>query len=94
MATQLLNINELKFGATLINIGADKISLGLFKNLALIHSITFSVGVSHITKDISKVCLFNMEEAQLMRNKIDYSFENNEELFDENDYLREFYFKN
>jgi cell division protein FtsA len=94
LATQLLNINELKFGATLINIGSEKISLGLFKNLALIHSITFPVGVSHITKDISKVCLFNMEESQLIRNKIDYSFKNNEEIFDENDYLREFYFKN
>ena len=94
LATELLNSDELKFGVTLVNIGSEKISLGLFKNLALVHSITYPIGVSHITKDISKVCLLSLEESKLIRNKIDYSFQNNKELFDRNDYLKEFNFIN
>ena len=62
----------------LIDMGFEKTSLGLFKNLALVHSITFSIGINHITKDISKVCSLNLEESENIRNKIDFSFQNNQ----------------
>ena len=92
LATKLISTEELKFGATLLNIGSEKISLGMFKNLALVHSITYPIGVSHITKDISKVCLLSIEESKLLTNKIDYSFKDNKEIFDQNDYLKEINF--
>ena len=40
LGAKVLNNNELKFGSILIDIGFEKTSLGLFKNLAIIHSIT------------------------------------------------------
>ena len=94
LAAKLLNDSELQFGSTLIDMGFEKTSLGLFKNLALVHSITFSIGTNHITKDISKVCSLSFKESENIINKIDFSFQNNEELFDENDYLRSVYFNN
>jgi len=92
LAAKLLNENQLQLGSILINIGFEKTSLGLFKNLALVHSITLPIGVNHITKDISKVCSLTLEESEIIRNKIDFSFQENKELFDENDYLKDIYF--
>ena len=92
LAAKLLNENQLQLGSILINIGFEKTSLGLFKNLALVHSITLPIGVNHITKDISKVCSLTLEESEIIRNKIDFSFQDNKELFDENDYLKDIYF--
>ena len=94
LAAKLLSDNELQFGSILIDIGFEKTSLGLFKNLALIHSITFSIGINHIIKDISKVCSLNLGESENIINKIDFSFQNNEKLFDENGYLKDVYFNN
>ena len=94
LAAKLLSDNELQFGSILIDIGFEKTSLGLFKNLALIHSITFSIGINHIIKDISKVCSLNLGESENIINKIDFSFQNNEKLFDENGYLKNVYFNN
>ena len=94
LAAKLLNDNELKFGSILVDIGFEKTSLGLFKNLALVHSITFSIGINHIIKDISKVCSLSLEESKNIINKIDFSFQNNEQLFDENGYLKNIYFNN
>ena len=74
--------------------GFEKTSLGLFKNLALAHSITLPLGINHITKDISKVCSLGIEESVIIRNDIDLSFQNNQNLFDENDYLKNNYFFN
>ena len=92
LGVKLLNNNELQTGSILINMGYEKTSLGIFKNLALVHSITLPVGVNHIIKDISKVCSLNLEESKIIRNKIDFSFHNNKELFDEKDYLKNNYF--
>jgi len=94
LAAKLLNDNELQFGSILIDMGFEKTSLGLFKNLALVHSITFSIGVNHIIKDISKVCSLSLEESGNIINKIDFSFQNNAKLFDEIDYLKDAYFNN
>ena len=94
LAVKLLNDNELQFGSILIDIGFEKASLGLFKNLALVHSITFPIGVNHIVKDISKVCSLSLEESGVITNKIDFSFQNNEELFNKKGYLKNFYFNN
>ena len=94
LAVKLLNDNELQFGSILIDIGFEKTSLGIFKNLALVHSITFPIGINHIIKDISKVCSLNLEESETIINKMDFSFQNNEELFDDKDYLKNVYFNN
>ena len=94
LGVKLLNNKELEFGSILIDIGFEKISLGLFKNLALIHSITLPLGINHITKDISKVCSLSLDESVVIRNNIDFSFQNNQNLFDENHYLKNSYFIN
>jgi len=92
LGVKLINNKELEFGSILVDIGYEKISLGLFKNLALIHSITLPVGINHITKDISKVCSLSLEESKIIRNNIDFSFKKNPDLFDENDHLKQNYF--
>ncbi len=89
---ELLNDEELKVGSVLIDFDFEKISLGVFGNLALIHSITFPFGLDHITKDISKVCSLNLKEAENIRNNFDFSFQNNEKFFDENNNLKKNYF--
>ena len=94
LGAKLLNNKELEFGSILVDIGFEKISLGLFKNLALVHSITLPMGINHITKDISKVCSLSIDESAVIRNNIDFSFQNNQNLFDENDYLKNSYFIN
>ena len=94
MGVELLNNKELQFGSVLIDLGFEKISLGLFKNLALVHSITFPFGINHITKDLSKVCSLNLDESENIRNNIDFSFQDNQNLFDENDYLKNTFFIN
>ncbi len=92
LGVELLDTQELQSGIVLINLGAKKISLGLFKNLALVHSITFPFGADHIVNDISKVCSLNLEESLKIRNNIDFSFENNQNLFDENSSLKKNFF--
>ena len=92
LGVKLLDLKELKFGSALINLGFEKISLGLFKNLALVHSITLPIGINHITKDISKVCSLNLDESEVIKNNVDFSFQSNQNLFDENDYLKKTYF--
>ena len=94
LGVELLNYKELEFGSAIVDLGFEKISFGLFKNLALVHSITFPIGVNHITKDISKVCSLNLDESEKIINNIDFSFENNKKLFDEKNYLKNVYFLN
>tara|TARA_B100000029_G_scaffold52134_1_gene47410 strand:+ start:17019 stop:18239 length:1221 start_codon:yes stop_codon:yes gene_type:complete len=93
LGAELLNEDQLDSGSILIDLGFEKISLGLFKNLALVHSVTLPIGINHIVKDISKVCSLSKEESEVIKNKIDYSFINNANMFDENNYLKENYFK-
>ena len=92
LGVELFNSRELQSGVVLINLGSKKMSLGLFKNLALVHSITFPVGINHITNDISKVCSLNLEESLAIRNNTDFSFKNNQNLFDENNLLKKSFF--
>jgi len=94
LGVKLLNNKELKFGSILVDIGFEKIRLGLFKNLALIHSITLPMGINHITKDISKVCSLGMDESSIIRDNIDFSFQDNQIIFDKNNYLKNTYFIN
>ena len=92
LGVKLLNASELQLGSALINLGYKKISLGLFKNLALVHSVTLPIGTDHITNDISKVCSLNLDETKIIRNNIDFSFKNNQNLFDQDDFLKNTYF--
>ena len=94
LRVKLLNYEELTFGSAVIDLGFEKISFGLFKNLALVHSVTFPIGINHITKDISKVCSLNIDEAENIRNNIDFSFQDNKKFFDKKDYLKDIYFIN
>jgi len=92
LAVNLLNANQLQSGSVLMNLDIEKTSLGLFKNLALVHSVTIPIGINHIIKDISKICSLNLKESEIICKKIDFSFENNEELFDQNGFLKDNYF--
>jgi len=67
LGVELLNYEELEFGSGIIDLGFEKISFGLFKNLALVHSITLPIGINHIIKDISKVCSLNIEESERIK---------------------------
>ena len=93
LAAQLLNINELKHGSILIDIGFEKISVVFFKNIALVNSFTIPIGINHIAKDISKVCLLDLKEAEIIKNKLDFSFKDNDELFSSDNLLKNIYFK-
>ena len=92
LGAKLLNENLLKFGSILLDMGSEKTSLGLFKNFALIHSMTLPIGINHITKDISKVCSLSLDEAEVIKNNINFSFESKNLIFDENGFLKEIYF--
>ena len=94
LGVELLNNKELQSGSVLIDLGFEKTSFGFFKNLAIVHSITFPIGINHIIKDISKVCSLSLNESNNIVNKIDFSFEKNSDVFDENDYLKNNYFIN
>jgi len=94
LGAKLLNYKELEFGSAVIDLGFEKVSFGLFKNLALVHSTTFPIGVNHVTKDISKVCSLNLDESENIVDNIDFSFQNNQKLFDEDNYLKNIYFTN
>tara|TARA_B100001123_G_C15321172_1_gene1027957 strand:- start:2269 stop:3504 length:1236 start_codon:yes stop_codon:yes gene_type:complete len=95
LGAKLLSDQELQTGSILIDIGFEKTSLALFKNLALVHSITFPIGVNHITKDISQVCSLDLKDSEILKNNIDFSFQNdNKKIFDKNNYLKDIYFKN
>ena len=92
LGAQLLKKKELQSGYAIIDLESKKISLGLFKNLALVHSITLPIGTEYIDRDISKVCSLNLDESEIIKNNIDFSFQNNSNLFDENNYLKSSYF--
>ncbi len=89
---KLLNREELEFGSTIVDLGSEKTSFGIFKNSAIVHSVTFPIGINHITKDISKVCSLSIIESEKIKNNIDFSFKDNQEIFDENNYLKNLYF--
>jgi len=92
LGVELFNEHELQSGVVLVNLESKKTSLGIFKNLALVHSITFPVGIDHITNDVSKVCSLNLEESLAIRDNTDFSFKNNQSLFDENNLLKKSFF--
>ncbi len=92
LGASLLNNEELKFGSIIVDLGFEKISLGLFKNFALIHSITIPLGINHVIKDISKVCSLTLKESENIIKQTDFSFEKNQKIFDEDNYLKKDFF--
>ena len=76
LAVNYLNDTEFQLGSSLIDIGYEKTSLGIFKNFALIHSITFPIGINHVTKDISRVCSLGLKESEYIRNQMGCYFWN------------------
>ena len=93
LGSKLLNSNQLETGSILIDFGFERTSIGIFKNLALVNSFTFSIGANHITKDISKVCSLNFEEAAFIRDNINFLIDNDIGTFDKNNYLKDNFFK-
>jgi len=89
ISVNLLSDKNLNEGSVLINLELDKISLGLFKNLALVHSINIPIGVNHITNDISKVCSLSSEESHNIKNSINFSLKETQKIFDENNFLKQ-----
>ena len=94
LGVELLDNKKLQFGSILIDLGFEKTSFGLFKNLAIVHSITFPIGINHIAKDIAKVCSLNLDESNNIINSINFSLKSNQNIFDENEYLKNNYFIN
>ncbi len=92
LGVELLNYKQLQKGSILIDLGFEKTSLGIFKDLALIHILTLPIGVNHIVKDISKVCSLNLDESEIIKNNIDFSFIDNAKVFDDSDYLKKDFF--
>ena len=92
LGVKLLDNKEIQSGSILIDLGFERISLGLFKNFALVHSVSFPFGINIITKDISKVCSLSEEESNIIKKNFDFLFQNNLNLFDENEYLKKSYF--
>ena len=92
LAIELLNYDDFFNGSILVDLGFEKTSLGLFKNLALVNSFTLPIGVNHIVKDISKICSLSLEESNTITKEIDFSFDSNNQFFDEQDYLKKNYF--
>ena len=93
LGSKLLNSNQLENGSILIEFEFERTSIGIFKKLALVDSLTFSIGANHFSKDISKVCSLSLEESENIRNTINFSPTNNAQIFDESDYLKEVFFK-
>ena len=92
LAIELLNYDDFFNGSILVDLGFEKTSLGLFKNLALINSFTLPIGINHIVKDISKICSLSLEESNTITKEIDFSFDSNNQFFDRQDYLKKDYF--
>ena len=92
-AVKLLKTEDFNSGVVLINLDLQKTSLGLFKNLALVHLANLPIGIDHIKGDISKVCSLNLDESEKINKKIDFSFEDNKELFDQSGYLKNIFFQ-
>jgi len=92
LAIELLNYDDFFNGSILVDLGFEKTSLGLFKNLALINSFTLPIGINHIVKDISKICSLSLEESNTITKEINFSFDSNNQFFDRQDYLKKDYF--
>ena len=92
LAIELLNYDDFLNGSILVDLGFEKTSLGIFKNLALINSFTLPIGINHIAKDISKICSLSLDESNTITKEIDFSFDNNNQFFDGQDCLKKNYF--
>ena len=70
----------------------EKTSLGLFKNLALVNSLTLPIGVNHLVKDVSKICSLSSEESKNIIKKFNFSISDNNHLFNEENNLKKDFF--
>ena len=93
LAVNYFNDTQFQLGATLIDIGFEKTSFALFQNYALIHSVTFPIGINHVTKDISRVCSLSFEESVNIKNEIGCGFAESSTLNQEGNNLSEEFFK-
>ena len=92
-AVNYLSDTDFQLGATLIDIGFEKTSLGVFNNYALIHSMTFPIGINHVTKDISRGCSLSLKESEDIRNQIGCFFWKDNVPSNEEKNLSEKFFK-
>ena len=92
LAVNYLSNTEFELGSTIVDIGFEKTSIGIFKNFALIHSRTFPIGIHHVTKDISRGCSLSLDEAKYIRDQIGcFYWEKDMDLEKENNLPEKFF---
>ena len=91
-AVELINHEDLFKGSILLDLGFEKTSLGLFKNLALVNLLTLPIGVNHMIKDISKICSLSLEESKNIIEKFNFSMHENNNFFDKESNLKKDFF--
>ena len=87
----------LERGISLIFFDKNKTSVTLFKNSALIHHKTISIGLHHLAKDISKVCSISESESENIVNSYILKFFHSSNFFDEdnkNEFIASSFFTN
>ncbi len=94
LGVELFTTQKLESGIILINLESKKTSLGFFKNLALVHSLTFPIGIDHIASDISKVCSLDLKDSFKIRDNFDFLFTDNLKIFDVNNFVKKDFFIN
>ena len=87
------NLN-LKGHSSFIDVGLNKTSIISYLDNNILSLDVLPIGGNHITKDISKVCSLQFEEAENIKNKIDFSFKDKNRLFDHEEFLKPTYFIN
>jgi cell division protein FtsA len=85
------NQDQIDYGCGIVDIGYEKTSLSLFKDLSLVHSSSFPIGSNHITKDISRGCYLSKIESELIKKDISI-IDNLDEELNNNEFLPDKYF--
>ncbi len=85
------NQDQIDYGCGIVDIGYEKTSLALFKDLSLVHSSSFPIGSNHITKDISRGCYLSKIESELIKKDISI-IDNLDEEINNNEFLPDKYF--
>ena len=85
--------DQIDYGCGVIDIGFDKTSIALFKNLSVVHVSSFPIGSNHITKDISRGCYLSKNESELIKKELSIIDDLNENEFLSDNYFSETKFR-
>lgn len=62
-----LDADELALGAAVVDLGAEVTKIGIFSHNSLIHTDTFTIGGSHVTRDIATLLSTTYDEAERLK---------------------------